>query len=100
MELETAYTGNGTRRSANFRRIVREGGDVVAVERDGIRELVAGNLHAVAGIAREANHRLIDYFALVLNWWNFRECRHSCANPPLIYELPDFPRGSAAQSKG
>src|SRR5882672_2601423 len=99
MELETADTGNRTGGSANFRGIVRKGGDVIAVERDGIRELVASNLHAVAGIAREADHRLIDYFALVLDWWNFRKCRHSCSNPPLIDELPDYPRGSAAQSK-
>jgi len=94
MELEAADAGNGSRRSANFRGIVRKGGDVIAVQRDGIRELVAGNLHAVAGIAREANDRLLDYFALVLDRWNFRECRHSSANPPLIEELPDYPWGA------
>jgi hypothetical protein len=42
--------------------IVRESGQVVAVKRDGIRELAAGDLHAVAGIAAKADYGLIDGF--------------------------------------
>src|SRR5882724_12324968 len=100
MELETADARNCSCRSANFRRIVRKRGNVIAVERRGIGELAAGDLHAVAGVARETDDRLIEHFALVFYRWNLCECRHSCANPPLIDELPDFPPGSAAPSKG
>src|SRR5207245_4243356 len=47
MELKAADPGDGAGRGADFRRIVGERSDVVAVERDGIGELAAGNLHAV-----------------------------------------------------
>src|SRR5437879_9806217 len=80
MQLKTADTGNRSRRRANFRRIIRKRGNVIAIECGGIGELVAGNLHAVARVAREANDRLVEHFASGFYWWNFRECRHSCPN--------------------
>ena len=63
MELKAADPGDGAGRGADFRRIVGEGGDVVAVKRDGIGELAPGNLHAVARVAGEANNRPFDHFA-------------------------------------
>jgi hypothetical protein len=54
--------------------------------------LAAGDLHAVPGVARETDYRLIKHFALAFYWWNFCERRHSCPKPPLIDELP-LPQG-------
>src|SRR5258708_25082628 len=78
MQLETADTRNRSRGGADFRRIIRKGRNIIAIECGGIGELVAGNLHAVARVAREAYDRLVEHFAPGFYWWNFRECRHSC----------------------
>ena len=99
MQLESADAGDGPGRGADFRGVVREGGNVIAVERHGVRKLIAGNLHAVTGIARKANDRLIDNLALVLYWWNFYERRHFLAQASAFQELPGFPNGSAARLK-
>src|SRR5258708_30914601 len=80
MQLETTDTRNRSRGGADFRRIIRKGRNIIAIERGGIGELVAGNLHAIAGIAREAYDRLVEHFTPGFYWWNFRECRHSCPN--------------------
>src|SRR6267154_2561271 len=80
MQLKTADTGNRAGRRADFRRIIRKGRNIIAIERGGIGELVAGNLHAVARVTREADDRLVEHFAPGFYWWNFRECRHSCPN--------------------
>ncbi len=93
VQLKAADTGDRPRRGANFRRIVGERGNIIAVERRGIGELAAGDLHAVAGVARETDDRLIEHFALVFYRWNLCECRHSCPKPPRIDELPLSPRG-------
>ena len=76
VDLESADAGKRARRSADFGRVIREGGEVVAVERDGIGELAAGDLHAVAGIAAEADDRVVDGFFFATH--DFRDsCRHS-----------------------
>src|SRR5206468_7275816 len=80
VQRKTAHTGNRAGRGANFGRVIRKRGNIIAVERGGIGELAAGDLHAVTGISREADDRLIQHFALVFYWWNFRERRHSCPN--------------------
>src|SRR5260370_13136095 len=98
MQLEAGAAWNRSRRSGNFRRIVRKSGNVIAVECGGIRELAAGDLHALAGVAREADHRLIQHFALAFYWWNLCKCRHSSPEPPLISELPPIPSVNAAHS--
>ena len=64
MNLEAADARKRARGGANFSREVRQRGEIVAVERDRIRELAAGDLHAVAGIAAEADDGLFEYFAL------------------------------------
>ena len=64
MELVAADAGQRPCRSANLRREVREGGDIVAVERDRVGELASGDLHAVAGVSGEADNRLVDLFGL------------------------------------
>src|SRR6266481_2975985 len=97
MQLETADAWNRFCRGANFRWIVRKRRNIIAVKRRGICELAPGNLHAVAGVAREADHRLIQHFALILYRWNFCERRHSSPKPPLTDELP-LPQGCVAQS--
>ncbi len=65
MNLEAAYAGKRSRRGANFSGIIGEGGQVVSVQGDRIRELVARNLHAVAGISAKAKNGFFDDFALV-----------------------------------
>jgi hypothetical protein len=62
VDLETADTGKSARRGANFGREVRQSGKVIAVKRHGICELAAGDLHAVAGVAAEANYSLFEDF--------------------------------------
>ncbi len=64
MELVAADPGERAGRGANLGGEVREGGDVVPVERDGVGELAAGDLHAVAGIPGEADHCLVYLFRL------------------------------------
>ncbi len=76
IQLETADTRLGAGRSANFRRIVRKGRDVIPIERDRIGELAAGDLHAVTGIPGEADDRLIDYLPLGFSCRYFRQCGH------------------------
>ena len=70
MQLVTADAGERARRSANFSGEIRERSDVVAVKRDGIGELAAGDLHAVAGISGEADHRAVNDLAFVLRQRN------------------------------
>src|SRR2546427_11590249 len=55
--------GDARRRSrggADFRRVVREGGEVVAVERRLARELRPGELHPIARVARESHHGVLQ----------------------------------------
>ena len=60
-------------------------GQVVAVERDGIGELAAGDLHAVAGVAAETDAGFINYFALSAR--NFRYGRwHIFSESPVMDE--------------
>ena len=54
--------GQRSRRGADLRGIVGERADVVADEGGGVRELVAGDLHPVAGVAREADDDSFDDF--------------------------------------
>src|SRR3989304_2835259 len=46
--------------SANLGGVVRQGADVVAVDRGGTRELAAGQLHAVAGVAGEPDGDAVE----------------------------------------
>ena len=46
-------------------------GEIVAVKRDGVGELAAGDLHAVAGVAAEADAGFIDYFALSARYFRY-----------------------------
>src|SRR5207245_5753528 len=94
MTLTAADAGEGPRSRPDFRGIIGKRGDVVAVQSDGVRELAAGNLHAVARVAREPNDRPVDDFPFGLwCWWNLCECRHSWPKPPLPMNSPVSPRG-------
>ena len=42
-----------------------------------------GDLHAVAGVSGEADHRLIDFFGLDARNRRFKSCRHGLLTPSL-----------------
>ena len=65
MNLEAAYPRQSARRGADFGRVVREGRQVVSVQRDCIGELAPRDLHAVAGVSAKAEYGFINDFALV-----------------------------------
>ena len=65
MELEAADARERPGGGADLGGVVGEGREVVAVQRDGVGELAAGDLHAVAGIAAEPDDGLLDDFALL-----------------------------------
>src|SRR5260370_40902300 len=89
MQLVTADARQRAGRSTNLRGKVRECGDIVAVQRDGIGELASGNLHAVARVAGEADDRAINDLALVFHRRRFNQSRHSGQGSALT-ELPNI----------
>jgi hypothetical protein len=74
IQLEAADSGNRAGWGANFGGKVGERGDVVAVDRDRIRKLAAGNLHAVAGIAGEADDGLVNNLPLGFPGRDIHQC--------------------------
>src|SRR5215468_6034467 len=94
MKLVSADARKGSGRSANFGREVRERGDVVAVERDGIRELAAGNLHAIAGVTGEADYGAVNEFAL--RFWQ----RYICSGSHPGCKLPQTVRITQGNQRG
>ncbi len=64
--LVTRHAAERTLRSADFRRIIREGGNLISLLCGNVRENVACKLHAVAGVAGEADHHLVDGFHISL----------------------------------
>ena len=76
-------------RGTNFRGIVREGGNIISIKRDGIRKLAARDLHAVTGISGEADHSLLDDLAFALTCGNFRKCGHRTLFDPRLVVTPD-----------
>src|SRR5271156_3420933 len=80
MDLEAADAGQCSRGGADFSRKVGESRQIVAVESDRIGELAAGNLHAVARISAEADHRVVNYFPLALRNFNSSQS-HSFLGP-------------------
>ena len=63
-DLEAADAGQGAGRGADLGGIVRQGADVVAEDGGGAGELRAGELHAVAGVAAEADGDALEF----LDW--------------------------------
>src|SRR5206468_540575 len=59
-------------RGADFGREVREGGDVVADEGGRVGELRAGQLHAVAGVAGEADGDRFNFLSGGVAWGGLR----------------------------
>src|ERR1700733_2070659 len=87
LKLEAAHAGEGSGRGANFSGVVGKSREVVAVERDSIRELAAGDLHAVAGIAAEPDYRAVNN--LFFSFIGIRE-RYSCQgrhDSPGLYDF-------------
>ncbi len=62
VDLEARHPRQRPRGGADLRRKIGEGGQVVAEKGGGVRELAARDLHAVAGIAGEANDRGLEDF--------------------------------------
>src|SRR5262249_12504783 len=60
VDLEGGDAGQGSRRGADLRREVRQGGEVVAEDGGGGSEAVTRELHAVAGVPGEANDRPVQ----------------------------------------
>ena len=67
MHLESRYAGDGALRRADFGRIVREGGDAVTQQGRGVGEECAGQLHAVARVAREPDHDILQLLYVVVH---------------------------------
>src|SRR5574337_442243 len=83
MDLESAHPWKRPCRRANLGREVGEGRQVVSVQCHRVRELASGDLHAVAGVAAEADDGFVDYFTLALaNLW-FRYCAHKSLRFPI-----------------
>ena len=61
LELKARHSEQGARRGANLGGEVRERGDVVSRPGRLRGELLARELHAVAGVAGEADHRAIQF---------------------------------------
>jgi hypothetical protein len=59
VQLITADTSERALRRTDLRREIREGADVVAEQRVGIGELAAGELDAIAAVAREEDHHVL-----------------------------------------
>src|ERR1700751_1412897 len=83
MQLVAADAGKGAGGSANFGGEIGGGSDVIAVESDGIGELTAGDLHAVAGVSSEANHCAVNDLTLVFRQWNIGGRGHALLQLPL-----------------
>src|SRR5579859_3116769 len=81
MKLITAHARQGAGGGANLRGKVREGGDIVPIQRYRIGELAPGDLHAVAGVAGKADYCLVDLFAPVLGERRFNKCGHMLPDP-------------------
>src|ERR1700682_675221 len=90
-DLETAYSGKRSGRSADFSRVVWECGKIVAVKTYGVGELTAGNLHAVTGVAAKADDSAVNYFATALLRFRNRSLRNgshkSFRSPMAIFIL-------------
>ena len=65
VELEAGDAGQRAGRRADLGREVRQRRDVVADERRLAREAAAGQLHAVAGVAGEADRHLLELLDLL-----------------------------------
>src|SRR5207244_113342 len=61
VDLEPGDAGQGARRGADFRRKVGKRADVVTEHGGGVRELGAGKLHTVAGVAGEADGDGVEF---------------------------------------
>src|SRR5215813_10733139 len=94
MELVAADARKRPGRGANFGREVGEGGNVIPVKRDRIRELAAGDLHAVARVSGEADYGAVNDFAL-----RFRQ-RYICCGSHSVYKLPQTERITQGNQRG
>ena len=59
-DLEGADAGQGPLRGTDLGWEIGDGADVVAEDSGGLRELAAGNLHAVAGVAGESDRYAVE----------------------------------------
>ena len=91
VHLEAADAGQRAGRGANLGGEVGQRGEIVAVEGHGVRELAAGDLHAVAGVTAEADDRLFYGFFLAAR--DFDECAgHDDSRPR--FKIGRKPRGA------
>jgi hypothetical protein len=101
VELEAGDAGQAAGGRANLGREVGQGRDVVADDGRGVRKLRAGELHAVAGVAGEADGDGLDLFDLCLTRFDgrFDDGAHGSKVSPLLLECGGEGLGrSAAKS--
>ena len=65
MQLETRHARQSAGWRPDFSREIRQRGQVIAEDRRLLREPVAGELHAVAGIAGEPDDHMIELLDLL-----------------------------------
>ena len=61
VHLIAGDAGDGVVRGADFRRIIGEGGDVVAGKRRSVREQGSGELHTVARVTRKTDDDVVNF---------------------------------------
>ena len=75
MDLKPAHARQRAARRANFGGEIGKRGDVVADQRRRVRQLRAGQLHAVARVAAEADRRVLEVLERPWNSWELRFVR-------------------------
>ncbi len=91
VDLEGRYTGQGPRRCADLGGEVGERGQVVAEQGRGCGEPVTGQLHAVAGVAGEANDDAVEYLR---RWLIDRGVGHPCSSGCLMRTVAGMKLGA------
>ena len=87
IELKAADASQSTGRSADFRRKIRQCGDIVAGHRGFGRELHAGQLHAVTGITGETDYDAVAAFPAFTGCRRRRDLRNQRRfRPPQVVE--------------
>src|SRR6266852_1985497 len=94
MKLIAAHPRQSAGGGANFSREVRKRSDIIAIQRHGVGELAAGDLHPVAGISGKADYCLLDLLPPAFAQRNINKCRHKLPDPVWRAPLRFPPRGA------
>ena len=92
MKLIAAYPWQSAGGGANLGGEVRKRSDIITIQRHGVCELAASDLHSVAGISGEADYGLLDLFPPAFAQRSINECRHKPPDPVLDSSSAISPR--------